>query len=380
MFQDTPASQVPRQPPPLRVPEPLTDFQYNELLRRTLNRSAGSPLIMPTPLSQRGPPPSGQPRRTIVLGTDVAADDDDESSMHEDVPSDRYGLAALLSAPRVVNEPSVRAAWSEMSELAASHLVSAIFLAQTVAIDREAHYALSVGSAEHRLPRAQHDVYQRVELSQPFDIVPDRNTLVATAFHPDNSEALALKCRFTFEGRRGEPLVDEPAENRVPLRVERPGADVIPWQSFNSSMHYEPPSEALPEPRQPVAFLDAGNVALGGDSFYISTQRNSNNVALLGMNGIEEMRPSEPQLVARRSLYFYDAAMAPTFNALGPRLYGNLRFMPALSECHVVVGNVRPPTLAQWDAAVALVRRLVRNDLHMTRIWHAVMGRARRVL
>jgi hypothetical protein len=377
MFQGTPAvSQPPRQPASPVRPGPPASHEYNDFLRRTLNRSVDSPSPISTPLSQRGPPPSGQPRQTIVLNIDV----DDDESMSEDVATDRYGLGALLSAARGTHEGAIRAAWGEMSEQAASHLVSAIFLAQIVAIDRDARFALSVGSAEHRLPRAQRDVHQRIELSQTFPVVPDRNSLVASAFHPDISETLALKCRFTFEGRRGEPLVDEPAENRVPLQVERKGAVVIPWQSFNSSMHYEPPSEALPEPRQPISFLDAGNVALGDDAFFISTQRDSNNVALLGSTGVDEMRPSDALVIARRSLYFYDASMAPIFNSLGPRLYGHLRFMPALSECHIVVDNVRPPTLAQWDAAVQLVRRLVRNDLHLARIWHQIMGRARRLL
>jgi hypothetical protein len=324
---------------------------YSNLLRETLNRSmseSGTP-------SEPGPPASGRVASAFMRRDDDNSDDYRSASANG-------ALEALLSAPTRPGEDLTAHPWrvAELSQVAAENLVSAIYLAQTVAADRDASFALYASAS------APSD-NGRFEFSQSFAVTPDRTALVATEFEPERSWRFALKCRFTFKGELGRPMTSDPASSRVPLRLERQGAIALPWQAFNGYLHYEAPSTAVGtrEPRQSVVFIDAGNVVLGGDSFFISTQRDS----------------TQPT-VSQRALYFIDSSMA--HEHLGPPLYGKSyerRFIPAGAECHIgVVASHRQPTSAEWDASVALVRRLVHTSADVARILYRIMARAERVL
>jgi hypothetical protein len=165
--------------------------------------------------------------------------------------------------------------------------------------------------------------------------------------------------------------------------VLRAGAQQIPWQEFNPTVHQEGVA-ASQQGMTSVVFTNAPNVVLNGDRFYISTNRHS-GLNWIGAPNVNEYLPEPPELdqaFIDHRLHFYDASFFEAFDEGEPNRFGVTQVLNRdAATVNIAIRGTHAFTADQFDrTARLLARRVTQPGPQVTELLRAIIERGERLV
>lgn len=249
----------------------------------------------------------------------------------------------------------------------ARHIVTTFWLAQVALMPTTTFFLHLTGEPQYP-NNQQGEIYQ--ETYARVAVTIDPYALVANRFDPAKSEKFGLKARFivgdnnSLRGLRANIA-------RFPVPFVRPSATMIPWQSYNPAVQSEVIVGTSNNTRNNVAFTNAPNVALNGDSFYIKTTREVGLFSQVGTSPNDD----ETDEVQSSRLHFYDTKFADKFRKISSNLYGLSRntYQPTARIVSIDIDNAPPLSKRRFDNGIVQVLEHITTPDRLDRALHAII-------